>query len=204
MQEINYLLILVTAFFAVASPGPATLAIAGTSMSQGRLKGAVLALGITTGSLIWSFAAALGLSAIMQTHVWVFEAVRYLGAAYLLFLAYKSARSALAKKKSEYTEISEISLQSAYFRGLFIHLTNPKAILFFGSLYVVAVPANTAFSELLMLNAMIVLQGFMVFQSYALLFSIEKVRLGYMKLQRVFETIFAIAFGAAGVKVLTL
>ena len=204
MQEINYLLILVTSFFAVASPGPATLAIAGTSMSQGRLKGAVLALGITTGSLVWSLAAALGLSAIMQTHVWVFEAVRYLGAAYLLFLAYKSARCALTKKKSEYKGASDMSLTNAYLRGFLIHITNPKAILFFGSLYAVAVPVNTAVSELLTLNAMIVLQSFIVFQSYAFLFSIEKVRLGYIKLQRVFETIFAIAFGAAGVKVLTL
>lgn len=204
MQEIDYLLILSASFFAVASPGPATLAIASTSMDQGRLKGAVLALGISSGSLVWSLSAALGLSAIMQANAWVFELVRYLGTAYLLFLAYKSARSALSCDQTRYRRVAKLSLKKAYWRGLLIHLTNPKAILFFASLYVVAVPENVKFTELLSLNALIVLQGFVVFQSYAWLFSIDKMRFGYLKLRRVFDVVFALAFGAAGAKVLAL
>ena len=93
--EVNLPLILLAALVATASPGPATLAIAGTSMASGRRYGLALAAGVTTGSLAWSVAAAAGLSVVMLANAWVFEAMRYAGAAYLLFLAFKSARSAL-------------------------------------------------------------------------------------------------------------
>ncbi|NNC01068.1 LysE family transporter, partial [Corallococcus exiguus] len=96
VDTINLPIILSAAFVAAASPGPATLAIAGTSMQQGRKFGLALASGVTTGSLIWSVAASLGLGALMLANVWAFEALRYFGAAYLLFLAFKSAKSALA------------------------------------------------------------------------------------------------------------
>ena len=95
LQDINLPLILIAALVAGASPGPATLAIAGTSMSSGRKSGLSLASGIMTGSLIWSVAAALGIGAIMLANAWVFEIIRYFGAIYLMFLAYKSGRSAL-------------------------------------------------------------------------------------------------------------
>jgi len=54
MEEINYSLIVVSAIAAIASPGPATLAIAGTSMNHGRRFGGYLAAGVLTGSLFWS------------------------------------------------------------------------------------------------------------------------------------------------------
>src|SRR3546814_17381062 len=64
-------------------------------MASGRRYGLALAAGVMTGSLTWSIAAAAGLSAIMLANAWAFEALRYAGAAYLLFLAFKSARAAL-------------------------------------------------------------------------------------------------------------
>ena len=88
MQEIHYGLILVAAFVATASPGPATLAIAGTSMNSGRRHGMAIALGILTGSFIWSLSAAFGMAALMYANAWLFDLLRYFGAAYLLFLAY--------------------------------------------------------------------------------------------------------------------
>lgn len=93
--EVNLPLILLAALIASISPGPATLALAGTSMASGRTSGLALASGKTTGSLMWSVAAALGLGAVMLANAWVFELIRYFGAAYFMFLAYKAARSAL-------------------------------------------------------------------------------------------------------------
>jgi len=97
-ESINLPVILMAAFLATASPGPATLAIAGTSMSQGRRKGLAMAAGITSGSWIWSVSAALGLGAVMLAHAWAIEIIRYVGACYLLYLAFKSARSALSSQ----------------------------------------------------------------------------------------------------------
>lgn len=203
LNEINLPLILLAALIASCSPGPATLAIAGTSMSTGRGYGLVLASGITTGSLTWSVGAALGLGAVMLANAWAFEMIRYFGACYLLFLAYKSARSAMTPGDLPARRLSTPTLRSAYGKGLALHLTNPKAILFFGSLFAVGVPPGSPPEALIMVILAVGLQSALVFHGYALLFSSPPMMAGYMKLRRWFEAVFAVAFGAAGVKILT-
>lgn len=201
--EIDLALILLAAFISTASPGPATLAIAGTSMTSGRRYGLALAAGVTSGSLTWSIAAALGMGALMSANAWAFEVIRYLGACYLLFLAFKSARSAIAGpgEAARYTEVS--SLKTAYARGLALHLTNPKAVLFFGSLFAVGIPAGSPVTSLILVVTAVGLQSLLVFHGYALMFSSAPMIAGYRKLRRCFEAAFAIAFGFAGFKILT-
>jgi len=196
-------LILLAALIATASPGPATLAIAGTSMASGRRYGLAVAAGVTTGSWSWSIAAALGMGAVMLAHTWVFEAMRYFGACYLLFLAFKSGRSALSRSGPTAKVVADTSLRSAYTKGLTLHLTNPKAILFFGSLFAVGIPPGTPFSSLALVVAAVGIQSFCVFHGYALLFSSPPMVTGYQRLRRWFDAIFALAFGAAGLRILT-
>ena len=203
IADVNLPLILLAALIATGSPGPATLAIAGTSMASGRPYGLALAAGVTTGSLTWSIAAAAGLSVVMLANAWAFEVMRYIGAAYLIFLAVKSARSALKPEAPVAAKIAVPSLRAAYRRGLLLHLTNPKAILFFGALYSVGVPAGSSPATLALIIAAIGLQSVIVFHGYALLFSSPPMTAGYAKLRRWFEAVFALAFGAAGFKILT-
>jgi threonine efflux protein len=207
MQEIHYVLILIGAFVAMASPGPATLAIASTSMNQGRVKGLALASGILTGSLFWSCLAAFGLGAVLYANVWLFESLRYVGAAYLLFLAYKSCRSAMTNKTDEnkilaMAETKKTSLRSAYFRGLAIHLTNPKAILFLGSLFAMGMPSSVSTQGLLSVIVLLTIQSACINLGYAVLFSNPIIRQGYFKMKRGFDSAFALMFGAAGIKIL--
>lgn len=202
MEEINYFLIILATFIAVASPGPATLAIAGASMNQGRLYGLVLALGVLTGSFFWSFSTAFGLGVLMYANAWLFEAFRYFGACYLLYLSYKSLRSALSVNRSELLDSPSLAFKSVYFRGLLIHLSNPKAILFFGSLYSLGLPDEVITTDLLRVIATVGLTSTCVFIGYALLFSVSKVRYLYFQLRRVFESVFAVFFGVAGLKIL--
>jgi len=203
LADVNLPLILLAALIATGSPGPATLAIAGTSMASGRRYGLAIASGITTGSLTWSIAAAAGLSVVMLANAWVFEAMRYAGAGYLLFLAAKSARAALQPGVAATTKIRTQSLGGAYRRGLLLHLTNPKAILFFGALYSVGMPAGTSPATLALVIAAVGVQSFAVFHGYALLFSSPPLAAGYARLRRWFEAVFAVAFAAAGIKILT-
>jgi len=202
LLEVNLPLILLAALVASVSPGPATLALAGTSMASGRTSGLALASGITTGSLMWSIAAALGLGAIMLANAWVFELIRYFGAAYLMFLAYKAARSALSQKDLA-TKSIKGGKRSLYAKGLALHLTNPKAILFFGSLFSLGIPPGTGVEQLAVVIAAVGLQSFLVFHGYALLFSSRAMTTVYLKLRRWFEGAFAIGFGAASFKILT-
>ncbi len=203
LHDINLPLILIAGLIAGASPGPATLAIAGTSMASGRLHGLALASGVVTGSLIWSTSAAFGLGAIMLANAWILEMVRVFGAGYLLFLAYKSAKSALRPGELILHGMVHKSAKRAYFEGLALHLTNPKAILYFGSLYSIGIPAGTPVLSLVIVIATMALLGIMVFLGYALLFSSEVVRKGYLRMRRWFEGVFAIAFALAGFKILT-
>ena len=78
------------------SPGPATRALAEPPMNEGRTAGLAFALGICAGSAAWGIAAALGLSALMLANVWAFEVIRYIGVAYLGWLAFKALRRALS------------------------------------------------------------------------------------------------------------
>lgn len=196
-------LILAAALLASASPGPATLAIAGTSMKSGRRYGLAVAAGILTGSLIWSTAAACGLGAVMLANAWMFEALRWFGAGYLIFLALKSAGSAWRPGATELHGIVQRAPRRAYLSGLGLHLTNPKAILFFGALYAVGVPADATPADIATVIVAIGLQSSIIFHGYALLFSSQPVARGYIRLRRWFDGAFALGFGYAGVKILT-
>lgn len=204
LDAINLPLIMLAGLIAAGSPGPATLALASTSMEHGRKRGLALASGISTGSFIWSVTAALGLGALMKANVWAFEMMRYFGAGYLLWLAFKSARSAIAPTqplKNAKTQTG--GAKSAYLHGLALHLTNPKAILFFASLFAIGIPAGAPASSLILVIAVIGVQSALIFHGYALLFSYGAIVAGYNKMRRWLEIIFACAFGAAGLKILT-
>lgn len=185
------------------SPGPATLSLAGTAMQGGRGAGLTLAAGVLTGSATWGLAAALGLSAVMMANVWLFEVVRYAGAAYLSFLALKSLRSALSAKGGLAAKVVSGSRARIFRRGLFIHLTNPKAVLAWGSIYAIVLPSGAAPGEVWVWFAMLVGTSASVFLLYSLLFSTRKALQVYTGLRRWFESVFALLFGAAAVKILT-
>jgi len=203
IETVNILLIVTAGFIAMASPGPATLAIAGTSVSNGRRYGLALAAGVTCGSILWSVAAALGLGALMAANTWAFEILRYCGAAYLLFLAFKSAKAALRPAKAFAAPQAMLTLRSAYAKGLALHLTNPKAVLFFGSLYAIGIPQGAPPNSLILVITALGLLAALIFHGYALLFSSAPIAAAYVRLRRWFEAVFAIAFGAAAIKILT-
>lgn len=203
LDTINLPLILAAAFVASASPGPATLAIADTSMQAGRRAGLALASGVSTGSLLWSVAAAMGLATVMASHGWALEILRYLGAAYLMFLAFKSARNVLKADVAASSSKPEASLSRAYAKGLALHLTNLKAILFFGSLYSLGISPQTSPGELATIIAAVGLQSILIFHFYAWLFSNARIAQSYVRLRRWFEAAFALAFAGASLKVLT-
>lgn len=203
MSHLDLPLILGAAFVGAASPGPATLAIVGTALEQGRTKGLCLASGITCGSLTWSIAAALGLGAAMLANAWIFEIIRYLGAGYLAWLAYRSARSALTPGAATARALGAGSRAATLLQGYALHLTNPKAILFLGSLYALAVPADAAPSQLVLVVALVSLQSFAIFHGYALIFSHARAAAAFVAARRWLDGLFAVAFGWASLKILT-
>jgi threonine/homoserine/homoserine lactone efflux protein len=110
-------------------PGPAVLYITARSASQGRVAGLVSVLAIETANLIQAVAAALGLSAILLSSALAFDVVKYLGAAYLIYLGIKKLWG--DENGSENEEVKQESLARIYWQGLAINILNPKTALFF-------------------------------------------------------------------------
>lgn len=203
MSQLDLPLILGAAFVGAASPGPTTLALVGTSLEQGRAKALALAAGVTCGSLTWSIAAALGLGAVMLANAWIFEVIRVLGAGYLAWLAYRSARAALRPGAATVRSLGSGSRLATFAQGYGLHITNPKAILFLGSLYALGVPADAAPSQLALVVALVGLQSFAIFHGYALIFSHARTAAAFVAARRWLDGVFAVAFGWASFKVLT-
>jgi threonine/homoserine/homoserine lactone efflux protein len=109
-------------------PGPAVLYIVTRSLSQGRVAGVVSMLGVNSGALIHTIAAALGLSAILVSSALAFNIVKFAGAAYLIYLG---IRQFFTKGALENIELKRDSLSKIYTQGVIVSVLNPKLALFF-------------------------------------------------------------------------
>lgn len=136
----------------------------------GRQAGVALALGFATGSCIWSAVAAGGMSAIILASEWAIIGLRFAVAAYLGWLAFKPARAAFRTRAVNGTQPNPRTTGS-YMRGLLIHLTNPKAILFFGALYAFGLQVGATTGTVLLTTGAVVLQSILIFVGLAVMFS---------------------------------
>nr|WP_106609774.1 LysE family translocator [Shimia abyssi] len=199
----EFMAIWVAWLLAGGSPGPATMGIAGTAMSSGRKPAFAFALGILAGSASWGIAAALGLSALMLANAWVFELLRYLGAAYLGWLAIKALRRAATSGGAAPGTPFSGDFRTLFAKGTAIHLTNPKAILSWGAIYAIVAPADATPATLFAYFAMLYAGSIMIFIGYAFLFSSARAVRAYARASRWFDLAFAGFFGLASFKILT-
>lgn len=113
----------------VAIPGPNHIYIVTRGLSQGRAAGLASAIGVETGTLVYIAAAAAGLAALIASSALAFDAVRYLGAAYLIYLGIR----ALSRYRPPELNAPAVprSLRRVYLEGVLVNLLNPKVALFF-------------------------------------------------------------------------
>ncbi|HJW54305.1 MAG TPA: LysE family translocator [Burkholderiaceae bacterium] len=111
-------------------PGTDTFYILGRSISHGRSAGVASVLGISSGAMVHTFAAAIGLSAVLAASATAFWAVKLLGASYLVYLG---VRMLLAHPSASAlpTDFSSSNFFAAYRQGLLTNVLNPKVVLFF-------------------------------------------------------------------------
>lgn len=122
-------LFLAAALALLLVPGPAVLYIVTRSAAQGRRAGLASVLGVEVGSLIHSMAAAFGLSALLMASALAFQIVKYVGAAYLVYLGIRALLSR-DDESPETTPAPASSLQ-LFAKGFLVNLLNPKTALFF-------------------------------------------------------------------------
>lgn len=113
------------------SPGPDLLFVLSRTLSGGRRVGVASACGVCSGALVHVAAAALGISAILATSALAFAVVKYVGAAYLLYLGIQTLRSAGAGMQLNLNAAPRTSAWQAYRQGILVDILNPKAAIFF-------------------------------------------------------------------------
>ncbi|MGB0505913.1 MAG: LysE family translocator [Pikeienuella sp.] len=185
------------------SPGPATLALASTGMARGRKAALALAAGIMLSSSVWGIVAAVGLGALMLSHAWIAETLRYAGAAYILWLAFKSLRSALKSGVPKMADAASAQPRRAFVHGVLLHATNPKAMLAWGAVFSLAVAPGASALEMAGVWLFLLSGSVFVFFGYALLFSTAGMARRYAGARRWFEAVFGLLFGGAAVAILT-
>ena len=180
-------------------PGPAVLYITARSASQGRLAGLVSVFAIETANLLQALAAALGLSAILLSSALAFDMVKYLGAAYLVYLGIRKLMASETELEKE--AIQRESLARIYWQGLVVNMLNPKtALFFFAFLPQFVDPARgSVTAQTVLLGSIFVGLGILTDSMYALLASSLAGKLtanrGFQKGQRYFAGLVYVGLG---------
>lgn len=130
MIDISYFsAFLFTSLVILIAPGPDMAFIMSRSIGEGRKAGIATALGMQVGVFVHICLAAFGLSAILMTSAWAFQIVKYIGAAYLIYLGIQTLRR--GKKINITSEKNTISVRKAFLQGALTDIFNPKVALFF-------------------------------------------------------------------------
>ncbi|MGE0875070.1 MAG: LysE family transporter [Burkholderiales bacterium] len=160
----------------MAVPGVNALLIFKLAAGEGGRGGPYAALGIAIGALMWATAAALGVNALFAAFPGFRTALQLAGAGYLLYLG---VRLWFAGPPRVAAQSSWVSSVAAFRLGLLTNVTNPKAALFFGSVFSAALPAQPSMALMLSAVALVVFNAFWWHMLLAYLFSRQRVRAAY-------------------------
>ncbi len=181
---------------ALASPGPAFIAMIRSSFIGGRRAGFMTGLGLSLSAIAWSALAMLGLSAIFAAVPAAYTALKLAGAAYLIWLAIGLWRGA---DKPVDTALPGIA--QGFRLGLITNLANPKLVFFIGSIFSTILPANLdlAASALILINHLALELAW--YAMATLILTTAPMRAGYIRLKSKFDRGAALLLGAMAARI---
>jgi len=157
---------LLTTLVVVATPGTGVLYTLAAGLSHGARASVVAAVGCTLGIVPHMVAAITGLAALLHTSALAFQVLKYLGVAYLLYMAWRTLRDKGARTAEE--ETAPRSAAKVIVSGVLINLLNPKLTIFFFAFLpqFVSTGEPSAYLRMLELSAVFMLVTFVVFVAY--------------------------------------
>lgn len=160
---------LATSLIVIASPGTGVLYTLAAALSRGSRAGVVAAFASTLGIVPHIAAALLGLAAILHTSALLFQTVKYLGVAYLLYMAWQALRERGALRVDD--KVDARSAAEVIVTGILINILNPKLSIFFLAFLpqFIAVADPAPLWTMLWLSLLFMLMTFAVFAVYGLL-----------------------------------
>lgn len=198
----TFLTVAIIHFLAVVSPGPDFLLITRNSLIYSKKTGIYSALGLGLGILVHVAYCLIGIGLIISQSIVLFSVIKYLGAGYLIYIGYKSLTSRPTHKTGENIDAKkDLDKLSAIKTGFITNVTNPKATLFFLSLFTVVIKPNTPFLIKTLMGAEMAVVTFLWFSFIAIIFSHNILTKRIVRIQHYAEKFIGILLIGLGVKV---
>lgn len=201
---INQFLIIAAAhFIAVVSPGPDLAVVIKQSIQYGKRNALLTSVGIGSAILIHVIYSALGVGLIIKQSPFLFDTLKYLCAAYLTYIGYKSltVRTTKPEQFDCSFDKNNQSLFSAFNLGFITNVLNPKATLFFLSIFSVIVSDKTPNSWFVIYAVYLSLATMVWFSFISLVLSKEYIRIKFMSIGHYFDWLMGIVLIGLAIKV---
>lgn len=196
-----FLTVALVHIIALMSPGPDFFFVSQTAVSRSRKEAMMGVLGITGGVMVWAGVALLGLHLIIEKMAWLHTLIMVGGGLYLCWMGYQMLRGAL-KKNDIVTAEPQVELARSgrsFLKGLLTNLANPKAIIYFGSVFSLFVVDNIGAGARWGIFLLIVLETLAWFTIVASLFALPKMRRGYQRMAKWIDGIAGTLFAGFGI-----
>ncbi|WP_407306161.1 LysE family transporter [Acinetobacter sp.] len=171
-------------FIAQLSPGPDVLLIAKSSASTSRANTLKIILGISVGIVVWVVLTLLGFTVLMQQFPWIQQVLMLVGGLFLARMGWAMLKGGLHSLKQE-TNLDDGQQLAApdsinhFLLGLFTNLSNPKTLIYFSSVFSLALSSSASTHLKTQLAVIIPLQTFLVFAVFMLIMSMPKIKAAY-------------------------
>ncbi|MFD3247763.1 threonine export protein RhtC [Rahnella aquatilis] len=195
-----FLTVAMVHLIALMSPGPDFFFVSQTAASRSRKEAMMGVIGITLGVLVWAAVALMGLHLILQKMAWLHQIITVGGGLYLCWMGWQLMKSARAKKQNgDETPVALPARGRTFMRGLLTNLSNPKAVIYFGSVFSMFVGDSVSGGERLGIFLLIVVETLAWFSLVALVFALPKMRRGYQRLAKWIDGVAGVVFAGFGV-----
>lgn len=202
MYWAEFLTVALIHLLAVASPGPDFAVVVRESVTHGRRAGTWTALGVGTGILVHVAYSLLGIGLIVSQSIVLFNALKWLAAAYLFYIGIKALRAKPAAPGSldVAADGAERTARGAFVTGFVTNGLNPKATLFFLSLFTVVINPHTPLLVQAGYGLYLSVATGLWFCLVAMLFSQARVRAGFARLGHWFDRLMGAVLVGLGIK----
>ncbi|PIR21426.1 MAG: amino acid transporter [Deltaproteobacteria bacterium CG11_big_fil_rev_8_21_14_0_20_47_16] len=198
----EFLTVATVHLLAVMSPGPDFVMISRNSLVYSRKTGICSAIGLGLGILVHITYCLLGIGLIISKSIVLFSIMKYLGAAYLLYIGWKSITSKSHHQQNHHeVRQPDPSTLSAIRMGFFTNVLNPKATLFFFALFTQVISAQTPITIQIIYGTYMAIATAVWFTIVALILSHHHIKQRFTRIQHHVERVLGVVLIALGIKV---
>lgn len=195
-----FLTVALVHLIALMSPGPDFFFVSQTAASRSRREAMMGVVGISLGIVVWAGVALMGLHLILQKMAWLHQIIMVGGGIYLCWMGWQLLRSARAQQAQPAAE-AQVALPKAgrsFIRGFLTNLSNPKAVIYFGSVFSLFVGDSVGAGARWELFLLIVAETFVWFSLVAVVFALPAMRRGYQRLAKWIDGVAGVLFTGFG------